>query len=41
MPWVRQWHSDIDPAFGQSPAEAYAAYLTSERESRNLTSESL
>jgi hypothetical protein len=37
MPWVRQRHSEIDPAFGQSPAEAFDAYLTSERESRNLT----
>ena len=24
MPWVRQWHGDIDPAFGMSPADAYA-----------------
>jgi hypothetical protein len=22
MPWVRQWHHDIDPDYGQSPAEA-------------------
>jgi hypothetical protein len=41
MPWVRQWHSEIDPAFGQSPAEAYDAYLTSERESRRLTEDAL
>jgi len=41
MPWVRQWHSEIDPTFGQSPAEAYDAYLTSERESRNLTEDAL
>jgi hypothetical protein len=41
MPWVRQWHSEIDPAFGQSPADAYDAYLTSERESRNLTEDAL
>jgi hypothetical protein len=41
MPWVRQWHGEIDPAFGQSPAEAYDAYLTSERESRNLTEDAL
>jgi hypothetical protein len=41
MPWVRQWHNETDPAFGQSPAEAYDAYLTSERESRNLTEEAL
>jgi hypothetical protein len=41
MPWVRQWHNEIDPAYGQSPAEAYDAYLTTERESRNLTEQSL
>ena len=41
MPWVRQWHNEIDPAFGQSPADAYDAYLTSERESRNLTEDAL
>ena len=41
MPWVRQWHNELDPAFGQSPTDAYDAYLTSERESRNLTEDAL
>ena len=41
MPWVRQWHNELDPTFSQSPAEAYDAYLTSERESRNLTEDAL
>jgi uncharacterized protein DUF7008 len=27
MPWVRQWHGELDPAFGMSPADAYAGYL--------------
>jgi hypothetical protein len=27
MPWVRQWHCEVDPAFGMSPADAYASYL--------------
>jgi hypothetical protein len=27
MPWVRQWHGEVDPAFGMSPADAYASYL--------------
>lgn len=27
MPWVRQWHNDIEPALSQSPA----AYLTTQR----------
>lgn len=40
-PWVRQSHNQLDPAFGRSPAEAYDAYLTSERESRDLTEHAL
>lgn len=27
LPWVRQWHGEVDPVFGVSPADAYAAYL--------------
>jgi hypothetical protein len=38
MPWVRQWHNDIDPAFGQSPADAYDTYLTTQREKYAVTS---
>ena len=41
MPWVRQWHGEIDPAFGLSPADAYDDYLTHQRESRSLTEEAL
>ena len=41
MPWVRQWHGEIDPAFGQSPADALDDYLTHQRESRSLTEEAL
>jgi hypothetical protein len=41
MPWVRQWHDEIDPNFGQSYADAYDAYLTAQRESRHLTEEDL
>ena len=41
MLWVRQWHNELDQTFGQSPAEAYGAYLISGRESRNLTEDAL
>ena len=41
MPWVRQWHGETDPAFGQSPADALDDYLTHQRESRSLTEEAL
>jgi hypothetical protein len=32
MPWVRQWHSEIDSNIGVSPALALDAYLASQRE---------
>jgi Domain of unknown function (DUF7008) len=41
MPWVRQWHGEIAQAFGQSYADAYDGYLTSQRESRSLTEDDL
>lgn len=27
MPWVHQWHGEIDPAFGTSPGDAYQGFL--------------
>ncbi|SDS27690.1 BREX-2 system adenine-specific DNA-methyltransferase PglX [Actinopolymorpha singaporensis] len=27
LPWIRQWHPDVDPEFGQAPADAYDGYL--------------
>ena len=41
MPWVRQWHGEVNPAFGQSYADAYDGYLTAQRESRSLTEDDL
>ena len=41
MPWVRQWHGEVDPDFGMSHADAYDGYLTDQRESRSLTEDDL
>jgi hypothetical protein len=41
MPWVRQWHGEVDPSFGASPAQEYDAYLTSQREKYGLTEDDL
>jgi hypothetical protein len=41
MPWVRQWHGDVIPEFGQSWAEACDTFLNSEREQRFLTEDVL
>lgn len=41
MPWVRQWHGEVNPDFGMSYADAYDGYLTAQRESRALTEDDL
>lgn len=37
LPWLRQWHGEIDQAFGQSPADAYAGFLDQQLLSLRLT----
>ncbi|MFI0411530.1 BREX-2 system adenine-specific DNA-methyltransferase PglX [Actinomadura sp. 3N508] len=32
LPWVKQWHSDVDPETGLSPAVAYEGYLSQQVE---------
>ena len=27
LPWVEQWHPDVDPEFGVTPADAYGGFL--------------
>jgi hypothetical protein len=41
MPWVRQWHHEVDDRFGASPADAYDTYLTSQREKHGLSEDDL
>ena len=41
MPWVRQWHGEVDPAFGMSPADAYAAYLEDQQLRYGVTASDL
>ena len=36
-PWLHQWHADIDPAFGQSPAAAITALLDQQLNQHQLT----
>jgi Domain of unknown function (DUF7008)/Eco57I restriction-modification methylase len=31
MPWVRQWHGEVDSEFGTSPAKAYDAFLDEQK----------
>ncbi|HUZ53980.1 MAG TPA: BREX-2 system adenine-specific DNA-methyltransferase PglX [Streptosporangiaceae bacterium] len=37
MPWVRQWHGEVDAAFGMSPADAYAGYLEDQQRRCGVT----
>lgn len=37
MSWVRQWHGEVDPAFGVSLADTLDAYLSGQLEARGLS----
>jgi hypothetical protein len=39
MPWIRQWHGEVDPAVGISPADAYDGFFRQEPERHGLTEE--
>ncbi|MCX9191368.1 SAM-dependent methyltransferase [Carbonactinospora thermoautotrophica] len=41
LPWVRQWHGEVDPEYGTSPAEAYAAYLEEQQLRHGLGDDAL
>jgi hypothetical protein len=41
QPWLTQWHSALDPAYGVSPAEAIRAFLESECQALGVTREDL
>jgi hypothetical protein len=41
MPWIRQWHSEVAPAFGNSPADVLDDYLTAQLGTHGLTDEAL
>lgn len=41
MPWVRQWHSEEDPVFGQSIANVLDDYLATQLDRHQLTAEAL
>jgi hypothetical protein len=37
LPWVRQWHGDVDPELGVSPAEMYSDFLADQQERFELS----
>ncbi|MBX6767640.1 MAG: SAM-dependent methyltransferase, partial [Actinomadura rubrobrunea] len=41
LPWVRQWHGEVDPAFGMSPAEAFTAYVEAKQAEYGISDEDL
>lgn len=41
MPWVRQWHNDVDPLYDGSPAEVYDAFLAETMGRHALTADTL
>ncbi|MDR3405901.1 MAG: BREX-2 system adenine-specific DNA-methyltransferase PglX [Chthoniobacter sp.] len=41
QPWLDQWHYEIDPTYGVSPAEAIRGFLDAESQTNGLTREDL
>lgn len=41
VPWLRQWHNDIDPQYGDRPGEAYALWLDEALHTHGLTRQAL
>ena len=41
VPWLRQWHNEIDAQFGDRPGEAYALWLDEALQTNGLTRASL
>lgn len=41
LPWVKQWHGEIEPQFGQSWADAYANFLEDQQIRHQLTNDDL
>jgi hypothetical protein len=41
QPWLTQWHAELDPAYGTSPAEAIKGFLDAECQGLGVTREDL
>ena len=40
-PWLKQWHNELDPTFGERMGDYYAGFLADEARSHGLTLEAL
>jgi hypothetical protein len=41
QPWLRQWHGEVDPMFGLSPADIYEGFRQDQQGANGLTDEAL
>jgi hypothetical protein len=41
VPWLKQWHNDLDPSFGERMGDYYAGFLADEARSHGLTLDTL
>ena len=41
LPWVAQWHPEVDPEFGVRPADAYSGFLEEQLLQLGLTRDNL
>lgn len=41
LPWVRQWHGEFDPVWGESPADTYTGFLSETAGRLHVTDEAM
>lgn len=41
LPWLEQWHNDLDPAYGMGMGEYFRRFLDEEARSLDLTPEAI
>jgi hypothetical protein len=41
LPWLKQWHNDIDPAFNERMGDFFETFLHSELQKHGLTRQDL
>jgi hypothetical protein len=37
LPWLHQWHAEVDPRYGISPAQIYQSFVDEETNRHHLT----
>jgi len=41
LPWVQQWHNELDPEYGERPDDCFATFLQTQRQELGLSAEAV